>query len=333
MRYFGSKGSTVDLLYQIIRERVPSGTFCDPFGGVGIVGSYFKSKGYIVYTGDILKFSHYFQIARVQINRFPSFRNVCREHNLNSSHQIANFLNGLKPSDGWFVEEYAKKRGFFTLENAMRIEGCRRIINDWVNNKIVSRIEMAILVASLINSMDKVANTAGTYYSYLKQWYRKSLKDFSFEFIQNTDGSPNCRSFFCDAKRLVSKKSYDILYLDPPYNERSYADYYHLPETLANFDTPQTHGVSGIPVKRHSPKSAFNKKELAYNELKRILELAHFNLLIFHYADDGIIPSEDIEEILPDYGRVEKIYIDSKGYTTEKIKRLKKHCIYMVSHG
>src|SRR5437588_3581988 len=131
MRYFGSKFSTVESIHNLISERIPSGTFCDPFGGMGVVGSYFKSKGYTVWSGDILTFAYYFQIARVETNKEPSFRKICEELNLKSAIEVVGFLNTNYLSDGWFVEEYSEKRGFFTRRNAQAIEACSYYINEW----------------------------------------------------------------------------------------------------------------------------------------------------------------------------------------------------------
>jgi len=40
---------------------------------------------------------------------------------------------------------------------------------------------------------------------------------------------------------LIGKISGDILYLDPPYNQRQYATNYHLLETIAKYDNPKIH--------------------------------------------------------------------------------------------
>ena len=44
MRYFGSKVSSVEKIYQIISAIIPSGSLCDPFGGIGTVGSFLSLK-------------------------------------------------------------------------------------------------------------------------------------------------------------------------------------------------------------------------------------------------------------------------------------------------
>lgn len=113
MRYFGSKGTTIDQLYNIIADYVPRGSFCDPFGGIGSVSSYFKLKGYKVFSGDILNFAHYFQIAKLGISNPLSFEKLLAKLGLSNREDLLIMLNSLKPKDGWFVNEYSEKRKIF----------------------------------------------------------------------------------------------------------------------------------------------------------------------------------------------------------------------------
>ena len=46
MRYLGSKTLLLDKIYEIVKDYSNDGIFCDPFGGIGTVGSYMKKKGY-----------------------------------------------------------------------------------------------------------------------------------------------------------------------------------------------------------------------------------------------------------------------------------------------
>lgn len=332
MRYFGSKVSTLNSLYEIIKDRVPEGVFCDPFGGVGSVGSFFKSKGYNVWCGDVLTFAHYFQIARIKLSRPLYFRRLTKHLGLDNYNEIVRYINSESSKDGWFVREYSLNRNFFTIENAKRIQTCRRLIINWAQKGLLNFNERAVLLASLINSMDKVANTAGTYYAYLKKWHRKAIKSFSFEFISPTPSSSKGWCFNGPAKKLIKKRCYDIIYLDPPYNQRSYAHYYHLPETIALGTTPKTYGLSGIP-KNRATISEYNSPVTVKSSFEKLLEDSNFKLLVFHYADNGILSPHSIRDILSNYGKIEEILIDSKGYTTTKISRNIKHRLYLVHNA
>ena len=121
-----SEQAVADPLYELIHAKIPKGSFCDPFGGVGIVGSFFKRQGYTVWTGDVLKFAHCFQVARVEASRFPSFGKLRTGLGVSSTEAIRSSLNSRALNQGWFVREYSQRRRFFTTENAGRIEYCMR---------------------------------------------------------------------------------------------------------------------------------------------------------------------------------------------------------------
>jgi adenine-specific DNA-methyltransferase len=315
LRYLGSKVSTTNQLFELLSERIGSGHICDPFGGVGTIGAAFKQRGYHVWSGDILTNAHYFQVAKLVRKKASSFKKVRAKYQINTVHSLLEIINSSSDCNGWFVNEYSVKRQFFTRGNAERIAGSLKLFEEWDKEGLLSYTEKAVLLASVVNSMDKVANTAGTYYAYLKSWYRKSLKEFCFNLIDVVEGPGECKAFKCDVKEIVSKRHFDILYLDPPYNQRNYAGYYHLPETIALMDQPETKGKAGIP-ERVDPKSKFNRKADALNELKEILSLASFDLLAFHYTDDGLIAREDLCELFGSIGKVDEYVLDAKGYST-----------------
>ncbi|HBA84130.1 MAG TPA: hypothetical protein DCZ95_08560 [Verrucomicrobia bacterium] len=331
MRYFGSKFTTLPRLGEILLQRVNKGTFCDPFGGIGTVGAYFKSLGFHVWTGDVLQFAHCFQIARIHRQNVPSFRQVRSRLGLNSSKDVLEILNKRKGRAGWFVEQYARKRRFFTVENARAIEWAWNTIHAWHKAGWLNREENAVLIASLIHAMDQVANTAGTYYSFLKTWHRKAKRPFHMDWMRPTRGQFAGKCSLGSAETLVSQQAFDVLYLDPPYNERSYAHYYHLAETIAQGVHPQVHGISGIPD-RGLERSVFNDRSKAASSLEELLNEARFKWLAFHYADDGLIPRKTIRSILAKYGTFEEFVLYGRGYTTQNRERCVEHRLYLLKH-
>jgi adenine-specific DNA-methyltransferase len=327
MRYFGSKASTLEGIERLVRTRVPRGTFCDPFGGIATVGAHFKSLGYQVFSGDMLRFAHYFQIARIEYSCAPSFQRLLEAIGMETPADVASYLNALTPRCRWFVREYALRRRFFTLPNAAQIDAIWRQIVIWRKSSLISHHEAAFLLASLINSADMVANTAGTYYAFLKKWHRKAVKDFRFDLLLPTRGLKG-HSFFGDAIDLVRLREYDVLYLDPPYNDRCYAGYYHLPETLASGRWRHVHGKSGVPTR--SPRSDFSSPIHAADALHELLESARFKLLVFHYSDSGIIAPQVVRNILRKYGRYQSFKLNATGYTTDSVHRDITHRVYVV---
>src|SRR5260370_29961648 len=122
-------------VHRSIASRIRSGTFCDRFGEIGTVGSYFKARGYEVWSGDIVAFAHYFQVARVERNRAPSFRALRHALKLKSAVQVLERLNTVPPRKGWLTREFSEQRRFFTPENAARIDACRLQIVHWSKNE------------------------------------------------------------------------------------------------------------------------------------------------------------------------------------------------------
>ncbi|HAB51989.1 MAG TPA: hypothetical protein DCE80_07455 [Ignavibacteriales bacterium] len=319
-------------MHALVSKRVPSGSFCDPFGGIGSVGAYFQSKGYSVWSGDVLNFPYFFQIARLKFAHLSTFKRLFDELGIGNINDLIHLLNSLTPKTGWFTREYSVERLFFTNRNAQKIQACRKKIKIWAQKGWLTHYEHSILLASLINSMDKVANTAGTYYAFLKKWHRKALNDFRFELIIPVSSKTEGQCFHEPASNLVRRRQFDILYLDPPYNQRSYAHYYHLPETIALETTPKVHGMSGIPS-NISAISEFNRPNEARLALINLLDKASFSLLVFHYSDNGIITPKQVRNILSVYGKIDDFLIDTKGYTTKKEPRKAKHHLYLVQHA
>jgi adenine-specific DNA-methyltransferase len=134
---------------------------------------------------------------------------------------------------------------------------------------------------------------------------------------------------FEDANTLVGSRPFDVLYLDPPYNTRSYAHYYHLPESIASGMTPSVRGASGIPDVNVG-HSDFNRPAKATDALRAILSRARFRLLVVHYSDQGLIPPKTLRQLLGQFGKVRKRTISAKGYTTKHLPRQTPHALYLV---
>lgn len=291
--------------------------------------SYFKEKGFKVTTSDILTFANYFQISKLQFNTSPKFRNLHLHLNTKNNSDLLHIINSYKAGDGWFVEEFANKRTFFTVANAQRIEAIRQKIKEWDQKNLITNNEKAFLLASLINSMDKIANTAGTYYAYLKEFNRKSIQPFKYQFIQPAKGKYKGTSIIGEASQILSTTKYDVVYLDPPYNSRSYSRYYHLPEVIAKQIEPTVSGKSGISDTCHID-SDYNKKCQATTSFQKLIKNTTSKIVVLQYTDNGLIPKEAIYDILKEEGEVKDFYINSLGYSTKATNRNDKHHIYFL---
>lgn len=333
MRYFGSKGSVVERIGQVVEHLEPGRTFCDPFGGVGVVGKHFKSRNYEVTSADVLRFATLFQISSLCRSRALAFQKAKLHYGASSTEEFLAALCRPKrgKSIGWFVEEYSAKRKFFTKSNAIAIDRCWTEILTLHKDGSTSEIEHAVLLASLIDSMDRVANTAGTYYAYLKEFTRKALKPFQLNLLAPVAG-PKGSVHRSDALEVVGSGYWDVLYLDPPYNERDYGAYYHLPETIAAGQQVEPCGKSGRPL-LFAPKSRFTRPSTTLSAIEDLVNTAQFGTLIFHYADDGLLSKRVVKDLLGSIGRVRSICTEALGYRTTAGSRGSQHRIYVVTHA
>lgn len=326
LRYLGSKTLLLEQINKLVGPQPTGSVFCDPFGGIGTVGSYMKRNGFQVISGDVLQFAHYFQRAIVQLDGVPLFLGITHETGVD----VELYMNQLSNSQGWFVEAYSEKRSYFTKENACKIQGCINAIWKWRENQSINEDEYAFLIASLIQSMDRVANTAGTYYAYLKQFYRKALQPFSFRFLSPVKGMCQCRSMLKDANELVRQQKCQILYLDPPYNTRDYSRYYHLPESIARGEIPVPTGKSGVPQSKGT-RSPYIQRVSAETAFAELLKSCRCEMLLFHYTDNGLLSTEFIREHLSELGEIHEYYFDCKGYrTSESSSCGSQHHVYKV---
>lgn len=325
VRYLGSKTLLLEQIYDIIAE-YKGGVFCDPFGGIGTVGSFMKHKGFSILSNDILLFPYYFQYTLIDRGEEFSFLNLQHFLGVNSLEGIEEKLSSFFVDDGWLIQEYSKKRLFFSIENACLIQGCINNIELWYKSKVIDENERKVLLASLINSIDKVANTAGTYYAHLKQLDRRAKKVFRFKFLHCIKG-PESHAFNMEAEVFVKNVKCDVLYLDPPYNERDYSAYYHLPETIAAGVVPIPKGKSGV-YQVNDIVSDYNKRDKALQAFERLISYADTKCIILHYTDSGLIDINDAKNVLISVGNITTdCYVNCKGYTTFQTSKANMHHI------
>lgn len=332
MRYLGSKTLIAERLIELISPQ-PGASFCDPFGGIATVSAVAKKRGCRVVTGDILTCPYSFQVARIAYSRRPAFRRLKTLHGFNDSVALVEHLNRQRSRSGWLVDEFAVKRGFFSKSNAEAIEGAWAEIGRWEAEGALSTGERAFLIASLIDSMDRVANTAGTYYAYLKALSRKARRPFRLDLISPVTGSADCSAHLLPAVELVALEEWDVLYLDPPYNERCYSGYYHLPESISRIEKPPCLGKSGTPAGPPRPRSEFNRSAKAVQALEAILAGTKAKKVVFHYSGEGLIPIAASRKLLSEFGSVEEHTLTAPGYTTQRRHRRSEHVVLVAGRG
>ncbi len=315
MNYIGSKYSLIDFLEESINktlklcgeDRKPSEmVFADLFAGTGVVSGSFKKQGYSIIANDIQYYSYVITKHMIENNG-----NLDKKH----CNELIDELNRLDGIEGFIYKNYSYegtaeqefRRMYFSEYNAKKCDAIRTTIEEWFVNGKINENEYYFLLGSLINSIDKCANTASVYGAFLKKLKKSALKEMELSPLPIMQGSVECRVYNEDINELIKNVSGDILYLDPPYNARQYCSNYHMLETIAKYDNPKIKGKTGLR-NYEDQKSVFcmkNKVEAAFAEL---IKNAKFKYIFLSYNNEGLMSFDTIEKTMEKHGKY-KVYM------------------------
>ncbi len=344
MNYIGSKLSLLEFLEKSINKVVDKncGTFCDLFAGTGIVGSYFKRKGYKIIANDIQYYSYVLNRHYIGNHKELNFTKLTKEIlNLksvdikNRKNFVCNYLSDLKGVKGFIYKNYclggSKKqtepRQYFSDENGMRCDAVRQKIEKWKEQDLISNDEYYFLITSLVESIDKHANTASVYGAFLKKLKKTAQNNLIMKPAELIINEQDHEVFNEDINKVVEKIKGDILYLDPPYNQRQYATNYHMLETIAKYDNPKIHGKTGLREYQNQ-KSLYCSRTQAKKAFNDLILKARAKYIFLSYNNEGLMTLEDIQEIMSlrgKYGNFTKEYnrfkadkSENRNYTANK---------------
>jgi len=317
VRFLGNKTRLLDfLLGHVEALGEEPGVACDPFAGTASVASALKARGWRVHAGDLLASSYALQVARVELDRPPGFDLPPADGGAGLPYEaVVERLVALPPSDGFITEHYTPAgeaggrhgRMYFTPENARRIDAIRERIEAWSGSGHLDRAREQLLLATLIEAADRVANTTGVYCSFVKSWQpnaTRALELRPLSPVAGPNGGSGSTAFRGRAGRLLETVgAVDLLYLDPPYNERQYPAYYHLPELLAQgwTEPPELRGKTGL-IPDRDRRSAWCRRAGCEEALETVLAAADARHLLLSYNDEGLLPAEQIEAALRAWG-------------------------------
>ena len=174
----------------------------------------------------------------------------------------------------------------------------------WYNTNRITKKEYIHLIAILIETASLYSNIPGTYGAFLKNWDPRALKKIILtDNISNNllAKNNNNQVFNKNIIDLLPQIHTDILYIDPPYNERDYSIYYHVLETISKYDDPELKN-NKTGTKMEYNKSKWCSKKTALGELTKLIKYSSSKLIIMSYNNEGIIFHEDIKNLFEKYG-------------------------------
>ena len=296
MNYIGSKLRLTEFLVSNINEIVPQlnqKSFVDLFAGSGIVGKAFKSRVKNLISNDIEYYSYV-----LNYNYIKNTQEIFHE-------DIIDSLNQLAPQKGFIYNNYCLGSGsgrfYYSDYNGMMIDAIRIEIERYKENKTL----YFFLLASLLESSDRISNTASVYGSFLKSLKPMAQNKFElFPALYECDENSFHEVYNEDSNRLIQRIDGDVLYLDPPYNGRQYGYYYHLLNTIAKYDTFIPKGKIGL---REYYRSSYSKTNEAIKSFEELIKNAKFEYIFLSYNNEGLISIKEIQNIMSKYGRYEQV--------------------------
>jgi len=336
-RYLGNKSLISEKIIDIVRQIASPGDLVfDAFSGSLAVSAALRSAGFEVASNDINHFSWLFARAYFSASELPNPPGVTA---LNSGVSWAYWQEELarltdedlseipydqRRSDIFdhYCEEgansaFVSKRGasgrrrFFSAENARAIDRALNRIRYRYKEGQIDEQGRCILTAALINAVEKISNTQGTYHDFPRDFVdSRALRPITLRM-------PDPEVFSGPPSRYIGKAEdslefarriphHSVIYLDPPYNFRQYTSYYFMLNLLSSYaeidDLDQYFSdvefVRGQNMKDDFKSTFCNRRDFIPS-LRTLIQRANADHVILSYYDGpnhwGSFKSEDAE--------------------------------------
>lgn len=310
IKYIGSKRRLVPVLTQLF-ERSGARTALDLFTGTTRVAQAFKATGAEVTAVDTARYAEVF--ARTWIETDAA---ALDPSDLASLHDAVAELDALPGAPGYVTDTFCVRSRFFQPFNGERIDAIR----DAIARDHTETWREPILLTSLLLAADRVDSTTGLQMAYVKQWAPRSYQRLTLQVPALLPGSG--RAERGDAVAVVpTLGSFDLAYLDPPYNQHRYFTNYHVWETLVAWDHPEHYGVAckRVDARDEHTKSAFNRRREMPDALRACVESVDAETVIVSYNDESWLTLDDLRDMCAPRGDVAVLAFDSKRYVGAQI--------------
>lgn len=322
--YIGNKRALlghIGIALERVKQRLGKNRLrvADLFSGSGVVSRYMKAHASLLVSNDIEDYATVISHCYLRNRSTVDFRALS---------DIVSDLNARVTSESFppgFIEElYAPRdeanitkedRVFYTRENARRLDNYRRMIDQ------VPREMRDLLLGPLLSEASVHANTAGVFKGFYKNRHTGvgQFGGSGSDALTRILGRimlevPVLSLFECDyevfqedANALVRRlKGFDLVYIDPPYNQHPYGSNYFMLNLIVHYQRPShISRVSGIPT--NWQRSTYNVRSKAFPLMKDLLDTIDAPFLLVSFNNEGFIPPERIRLMLDELGTVDVI--------------------------
>ena len=307
IKYLGSKRRLVPVL-EAIGEASGARHALDLFTGTTRVAQAFKRLGMEVTAVDLARYAEVF--ARCYVETDAATVDECE-----LSDALAH-LNALPGSGGYVTETFCRQARFFQPFNGERIDAIR----DAIESDFAGTPLEPVLLTSLIEAADRVDSTVGVQMAFVKQWAQRSYKPLELVAPRLLPGRGHARRG--DARVLAPELgSFDVAYLDPPYNQHRYFTNYHVWETIVAWDAPAHYGVAckRLDAKDPATSSDFNSKRRMPAALADTVASVDCGLLLLSYNDESWVSVEELEAMCSTHREVVTLSFESARYVGARL--------------
>ena len=290
----------------------------DLFSGSGFVARLMKQHSTLVASNDLEQYAQ--AIGKCFLaDRNEKLRSEVEWHvarlNRAALDGAANdgFIRELySPADDNNIQE--GERVFYSNDNARRLDFYVQELA-----KLPEEIR-CLLLGPLLSSASIHANTGGVFKGFYKD-KRTGLGKFgaaagdatsrilapiTLEVPVQSIFRSEHEVFMQDANDLASElEMFDLVYIDPPYNQHPYGSNYFMLNLLTNYERPiGISRVSGIPEDWN--RSGYNVRKRSLSLLTDLFEKVSARFLLVSFNSEGYVSTEEVKAALEAYGCVDE---------------------------
>lgn len=308
IKYLGSKRKIVPQILEQIQALPDVARVCDLFTGTTRVAQACKQSGLYVVANDLASYSAVIAEAYIATN--------ADSVDMERLQGYLDHLNALPGEPGYVTRMFCEEARYFHPKNGPRIDAIRAEIE----RLPLVGTERSILLTSLLLAADRVDSTTGLQMAYLKQWAPRAHNDLHLRLPELIPGEGEAHQG--DALAFVQSggtRDVDVTYIDPPYNQHSYAGNYHVWETLVRNDEPESYGIARKRVDIRGVRNPWNSKPRFRETMATLLAAVESRYMVVSFSNEGFLPTVELEAMLAEIGAVTRVDIAFRRYIGAQI--------------
>lgn len=232
------------------------------------------------------------------------------------------------------------ERVFYSNDNARRLDFYAQEIQE-----LPAEVRR-LLLGPLLSKASIHANTGGVFKGFYKDKHtgigkfgaaagdavRRILAPIELEVPVLSRVDTEHHVYQQDANQLAStlpEDGFDLVYIDPPYNQHPYGSNYFMLNLLTNYARPtDVSRVSGIPTGWN--RSGYNVRNMALPLLAHLFESIPARFLLVSFNSEGFVGTADIKESLSRHGSVDELSMTYNAYRASR--NLRSREIHVTEH-